>query len=328
MRRREFITLLGGAAATWPLAARAQQPDRMRRIGVLMPYAENDQALMTRVATLQAGLRDLGWTEGRNIRIDYRYAPTAELIKTYAAELVRLTPDVLIANTNLVTVTLQRETHAIPIIFIAVADPIGEGLIVSVAQPGGNITGFTSFEVPIAGKWLSLLKEIAPDVRRIGFLYDPEIHTNVDFVRVAESAAPSFNVKVFPLGVRDAAEIERAITAFAVDSNSGLVVVSNPVTNSNHDLTVGLAARYRLPATYPHNFYVTAGGLVSYGPDLLDMWRRAPSYVDRILKGTKPADLPIQQPIKFELVINMKTAKTLGLDVPLHLQQLADEVIE
>jgi ABC-type uncharacterized transport system substrate-binding protein len=214
MKRREFIKLVGGMAVApwvlWLLTARAQQTERVRRIGVLMPYPENDRALMGRVAALQAGLRDLGWREGRNIRIDYRYAPTAELIRVHAAELVSLTPDVLIANTNLVAVTLQHETHAIPIIFIAVADPIGEGLVASVARPGGNVTGFTSFETPMSGKWLELLKEIAPDLRRIGFLYNPDVPTNVDFVRVAESAAP------------DVAEIERAITGFATESNSGL----------------------------------------------------------------------------------------------------------
>ena len=328
MRRRDFIKVIAGSAAAWPLSAHAQQSERMRRMGVLMPYAKNDQALMGRVATLQASLRALGWQEDRNIRIDYRYAPTAELIKAYAAELVHLTPDVLIANTNFVAVTLQRETRDIPIIFIAVSDPIGEGLIANLARPGGNITGFTSFEVQMGGKWLELLKEIAPNLRRIGLLYSPGVRTNVDFVRVAESAASSFNVEVFPLGVHDAVEIERAVTAFATAPHSGLVIVTNPVTNSNHKLTVGLAARYNLPASYPHPFYVTAGGLMSYGPDLIDMWKRAVFYIDRILKGAKPADLPVQAPTKFELLINMNTAKALGLTVPLHLQQLANELIE
>lgn len=327
MQRREFITFAGGAAA-WPLTARAAQPERMRRIGVLLPYAGDAPVATVRVRALQAGLRDLGWTEGQNIRIDYRYAPDIDLIKVYAAELVELAPDVLITTTNLVTVTLHQETRTIPIIFVGGGDMIREGLVATLARPGGNVTGFTNFEPAMGGKWLELLIGIAPSLHRIGFLHHPETLANVNDMRAAESAALSLKQEVFPLGVHDSGEIERAITAFATDSNSGLIVAPNPVTIRNHDLIIALAAHRRLPAIYPFDFFATAGGLMSYGPNQVDMFRRAALYVSQILKGENPADLPVQEPTKFELVVNLKTAKALALTVPPLLLTTADEVIE
>jgi len=314
--------------SAWPLAARAQQLGPMRRIGVLMPYAENDRSATARVAALQAGLHDLGWTEGGNVHIDCRYAADVNVMKTAAAELVRQAPDVLVTTTNLATIALWRETHTIPIIFVGGGDMINEGLVASLARPGGNVTGFTNFEPAMGSKWLELLKEMAPDLRRAGFLHNPDTLANINDMRAAESAAPSFKLEITPLGAHDAGEIKHVIADFATNPYSGVIVAPNPVTIGNHDLIVQIAASHRLPAIYPFDFYATTGGLMSYGPDQIDMFKRAASYIERILKGGSPGILPVQTPTKFELIINEKTAKSLGLAVPSSLLVRADKVIE
>jgi putative tryptophan/tyrosine transport system substrate-binding protein len=329
MRRREFIRLLGGAVA-WPFVARAQQPERIRRIGVLMPFAENDPQTQTWLTAFQQGLQELGWTAGRNVRFEYRFAgPDPASMRTHAVELVTLAPDVILAASPPVLAALQHETRTIPIVFVNVADPVGADLVQSLARPGGNMTGFTDFEFAIVGKWLELLKEIAPSITRVAVIMAPEHVTNAALLRSIEAVAPSFGVHLTPARVRDAGEIERGINVFARESNGGLIVLPNPVTvGVPSKEIISLAARHRLPAVYPFRFLVTNGGLISYGPDIIDQYRRTASYVDRILKGEKPADLPVQAPTKYELAINLKTAKSLGLDVPVHLQQIADEVIE
>jgi len=323
MRRRKFITLLGGAAVAWPLAARAQQPgERMRRIGVLMYLAADDAEAQARLAAFTQALKQLGWNDGRNLRIDTRWA-TADDIRRHAAELAALAPDVLVAGTGTATVApLLQATRAVPIVFALVIDPVGAGFVASLAQPGGNATGFTVYEYSMSGKWLELLKEIAPRVTRVAVLRDPAIASGIGQFGAVQIVAPSLGVGLSPVDVRDAGEIERAVAAFASGLNGGLTA------GVHRNLIATLAARHKLPAVYPARFYATAGGLISYGPDYLDQFRRAAGYVDRILKGEKPADLPVQAPTKYELVINLKTAKALGLDVPTTVLARADDVIE
>jgi putative ABC transport system substrate-binding protein len=327
MQRRDFLGVLGGAAA-WPLVARAQQPERMRRVGVLMPYAEGDPEGQASVAALQRALRDLGWTEGRNIRFDIRWAGgNPDKARTFAKELIGMTPDVIVPSSNQVTSILQQETRTIPIVFVLVGDPIGSGYVANMAQPGGNLTGFAVLENAIGGKWLDALNEIAPQVSRVGFIMHPETTGHIGLLHAVEAAATT-RVKVIALGVHNAAEIERAVTAFAAETNSGLIVAPHAVTFANRDVIVELAARYRLPAVYAFRNFATRGGLISYGTNPIEMFRQGASYVDRILKGAKPADLPAQFPTKYELVINLKTAKALDLTVPPKMLARADEVIE
>ena len=326
MRRREFILALGGAAA-WPLAAHTQQPGR--RIGILLSLAADDWQGQARLATFIQRLRELGWTEGNNVRIETRWAAGNPVnTRKFAAELVALSPDVIFASGGTVVGALLQATSTVPIVFTGVADPVGGGLVASLARPGGNATGFAAFEYSISGKWLELLKEIAPSVKRVAVLRDPGIAQGPGQFGAIQSLGPSLGFEVNPLNVREAGEIERDIGAFARGSNGGLIIAGSGAAIVHRELIVTLAARYKLPATYFERFFVAGGGLISYGPDLLDAHRRAADYVDRILKGEKPADLPVQAPTKYELVINLKTAKTLGLDVPSTLLARADEVIK
>jgi putative ABC transport system substrate-binding protein len=328
MRRRDFITLLGTAVA-WPVAARAQQREQMRRIGVLMNLGSDDAEGQARNAAFLQGLQELGWTVGRNVRIEYRWgAGDAELFRRHGLELVALAPDVILAGGGAVVPSLLQATRTIPIVFTLTPDPVGAGFVESLARPGGNATGFTIFEYGISGKWLELLKEIAPHVTRAAVIRDPAIAAGLGLWGAIQSVAPSLGVELRPLGVRDAGEIERVVTAFARSSNGGLIVTGSSLATVHRELITTLAARYRLPAVYPQRSFVTVGGLISYGPDSIDPYRQAAGYVDRILKGEKPADLPVQAPTKYELVINLKTAKALGLDVPPTLLARADEVIE
>jgi putative tryptophan/tyrosine transport system substrate-binding protein len=328
MRRREFITLLGGAV-TWPIAARAQQADRVRRVPVLMGYAESDPIAQAQVAAFRQRLQELGWTDGQNIRIDGHFvSEDPDIIRTRVLEVLGMAPDVIVVNSNLPAAAVVKGTRTVPIVFISVSDPIGSGFVASLPRPGGNVTGFANFEPTIGGKWLQTLTEIAPSVKRVALLLHPETPPNVGFLHAAEAAAPSFGVKLTAVGVHSAAEIERGITAFAAEPDGGLIVAPHIVTNFNRDLVIALAARLRLPTVYPLRYYATSGGLISYGFDVVDQFRRGAAYVDLVLRGAKPADLPVQQPIKFELVINLKTAKALGLDIPPTLLALADEVIE
>jgi len=325
--RREFITLLGGATA-WPIAARAQQPERMRRIGVLAPTAPDDAEAQTRFAALRQGLQRFGWIEGRNLQIDARWgAGDAGAIGRAATELAALAPDVIVASGSAAAAILQA-TRTVPIVFVSVPDPVGSGFVESLAQPGGNATGFIMFEYGLSAKWLELLKEIAPSVTRAAVLRDPAIVAGIGQFAVIQSAAPSVGVDVSAINMRDGAEIERAVTAFARRPNGGLILTASALAAIHRDLVVSLAARYKLPAVYITRYFVAGGGLVSYGPDFVDQYRRAAEYVDRILKGEKPADLPVQAPTKYELVINLKTAKALGLDIPTTVLASADEVIE
>ena len=328
MRRRDFIAL-AGAAAAWPLAARAQPAADVRRIGVLSPFAESDPEVQANVTAFRQSLQKLGWTEGRNLRIDYRWGSAdAERIRAQAIELVGLKPDVILVSTALALQPLQRETRSIPIVFTQITDPVGSGFVASLANPGGNITGFTPAEFSMFGKQLEVLKEAAPQVTRVAVMLNPDQKPQAGMWRAIEAAAPSFGVRLTAAGVRNSGEIERAVDSFAREPNGGLIVLPNPVNEGNRKLIITLAARHRLPAVYAFRFFVRDGGLISYGVDLVDQYRQAAAYVDRIFKGEKPADLPIQQPTKFELVINLKTAKALGLDLPWFLQQRADEVIE
>jgi putative ABC transport system substrate-binding protein len=329
MRRREFITLVGGAAA-WPMVARAQQNERVRRIGVLVASAADDAEWQARVAAFKEGLAQLGWTEGRNVRIDTRWATTnADDLRKHAAELAASTPDVLVGASGTTTVAaLLQATRTVPIVFAIVVDPVGAGFVASLARPGGNATGFTMFEYGMSGKWLELLKQIAPGVTRAAVLRDPAIASGIGQFGAVQAVAPSLGVELSPVDVRDAPEIERAVTAFAGIENGGLVVTGSPSSTAHRELIIALAARHKLPAVYWQRLYVASGGLMSYGPDLLDQYGRAAGYVDRILKGEKPADLPVQVPTKYGLVINLKTAKALGLTVPPALLARADEVIE
>ena len=329
MKRREFITLLGGAAAAWPLAAPAQQGERVRRIGVLMNLATDDAEGQARLAAFVHDLQQLGWTDGRNVRIDYRWAAgDARLFHRYAEELLALAPDVILASATPSVQALQQATRTVPIVFAMVGDPVGMGLVASLARPGENITGFTPFEYGFGAKWLELLKEIAPGVARVAVLRDPTTTVDTGEFAAIQTSAPSLGVEVTPLSVRDSDEIERGISAFARASNGGLIVAGSPAITRHSKLITTLAVRHRSPAVYPYRYWVTAGGLISYGPDRVDPFRRAAVYVDRILKGEKPADLPVQVATKYELIINLMTAKTLGLTVPPALLARADEVIE
>ena len=327
--RREFITLLGGGAALWPLAARAQQADRMRRIGVLTAIAADDPEGQARLTAFVQGLQQLGWTVGQNVRVDYRWGGSnADDTRKYAAELVALAPDVILAHSSASVAPLLLATRTVPLVFTIVADPVGAGFVESLARPGGNATGFTNFEYSIAGKWLELLKEIAPGVTRAAVLRESAIAAGPGQLGAIQALAQSLGVELRPVDVRDAGEIERAITAFAQGSNGGLIVTGSPAAVVHRGLIVALAARHRLPAVYNTRFYATGGGLISYGPDFVDQFRRAAGYVDRILKGEKPADLPVQAPTKYDLVINLKTARALGLDIRATVLARADEVIE
>jgi putative ABC transport system substrate-binding protein len=329
LRRREFITLLGGAAAAWPLAARAQQAERMRRIGVLMTLAADDSEGQARLTAFLQGLQQLGWSGGRNMRIDTRWtAGKADDIRKYAMELVALAPDIILATTSPTVAALQMVTRTIPIVFAQAVDPVGAGFVDSLARPGGNITGFTPFEYGISAKWLELLKEIAPGVTRAVVIRDPAIASGIGQFGAIQSMAPSLKVELSPVNVHDPSEIERALAAFARIANGGLIVTASPLATVHRDLIVTLAARHKLPAVYYERFFVTSGGLISYGPDLVDPYRRAAAYVDRILKGEKPADLPVQAPTKYQMVINLKTANAFGLTIPNTLLVSADEVID
>jgi putative ABC transport system substrate-binding protein len=329
MIRRQFITLLGGAAATWPLTARAQQPERMRRIGVLMNLAADDPESQARIGALLQGLQEFGWSIGRNVRIDYRWAAgDAERLRSHAAELVALAPDVILANANPSVEVLQQTARAMPIVFVAVTDPVGAGVVASLARPGGNATGFTSAEFSMSAKWLELLKEVAPGVTRAAVLQDPGNPGSIPQFAAIQSVAPSLGVDLSTIFLRDAGEIEGAVATFARVPNGGLIATRTSGAIGHRNLIITQAAKLRLPAVYPLRLFVTAGGLASYGPDIVDQCRRAASYVDRILKGAKPADLPVQAPTKYELTINLKTAKALGLTVPDSVLARADEVIE
>jgi putative tryptophan/tyrosine transport system substrate-binding protein len=328
MRRRAFISLLGGAAAAWPLAARAQQGERMRRIGVLVPQDQDSPVAQARIAALLQELQRLGWT-GRNVRIDIRWAGAeVENIRKHAAELAALAPDVILANGSVVVTPLLQATRTVPIVFVVVPDPVGAGFVDSLARPGGNATGFVQFEYGLSGKWLELLKEVAPRLTRAAVLRDAAIPAGTGQFGAIQSVAPSVGLEVSPVNIRDASEIERAVGAFARSANGGLIVTGSALAQLHRNLIITLAARYKLPAIYFERFFVTAGGLISYGPDLVDQYRRAGDYVDRILKGEKPADLPVQAPTKYETVINLKTAKALGLEIPQTVLARADEVIE
>jgi len=328
MKRREFITLLGGAMA-WPLAARAQQGGRMRRVGVLQNLASDDPAEQARLLAFGQGLQELGWTIGRNVRIENRWsAGDPERIRRNTEEMVALAPDVILASGNAGVAPLLQATRTVPVVFVIVPDPVGAGFVDSLARPGGNATGFIAYEYGLSGKWLEVLKEIAPGVTRAAVIRDPALASGPGQFAAIQSIAPSLGVEVSPVNVRDAGEIERAITAFAHSPNGGLIVTGSALVGIHRHLIIALAARHKLPAVYVERTYVAAGGLISYGSDFLDQYRRAASYVDRILKGEKPADLPVQQPTKYELVINLKTAKALGLDIPPTLLARADEVIE
>jgi putative ABC transport system substrate-binding protein len=328
VNRRALIALLGGAAAAWPLAARAQQRERMRRIGVLMNFTADDPISLGRVTAFVQGLQELGWTVGRNLQIDYRWgAGNVERYRTFAAELVALTPDIVVTAGAPAVEALQRATRTVPIVFTSVTDPVGGGLVASLAQPGGNTTGFTLSEYGLSGKLPELLKEIAPRVMRAAVLRDP-VAVGIGQFAAIQAAAPSLQVELSPVDVRDAGEMERAVTALAHRPNGGLIATASAFTTIHRELIIALAAQHQLPAVYPFRYFATDGGLISYGPDTIDQYRRAAAYVDRILKGEKPADLPVQAPTKYELVINVKTAKALGLTVPPTLLARADEVIE
>jgi len=328
MRRREFITLIGGAAAVWPCVARAQQPDRMQRIGVLMPLTAGDLEADARKAVFEQSLQQLGWMVGRNLQIDYRLAGgTTDKLRQHAAEMVASAPDLIMTVGSVTVAPVLQATRTIPTVMVNVADPVGAGFVQSLARPGGHATGFTNFEYSMSGKWVELLKQIAPGLTRATVLRDPTAAAGIGQFVGIQSVAQSLGVELTPVGVRDVEEIERGVTAFARAGNGGLIVTAGG-TAFRRDLIIKLASRHKLPAVYPFRYYVKDGGLISYGPDTLDPIRRAAVYVDRILKGEKPADLPVQAPTKYELVINLKTAKTLGLTVPPSLLARADEVIE
>ena len=330
MKRRRFITLMSSAAA-WLLATTAQRGDRLRRVGVLMGYAESDSDAQSWYAAFREGLQKLGWTEGHNTQIDTRWATPddAESMRRFAKELVALQPDLLLSSTTPTTSALLQQTRTIPIVFAIVADPIGSGFVANFARPGGNVTGFIFTEPTMVGKWLELLKKIAPRITRVAMLFNPTSATYADYwLKPFKAAAPSFAVEAIAAPVRDRSELETVIAAQARAPNGSLIAMPDSFTDTHRVEITSLVARYRLPAVYPFRFFAEVGGLLSYGVDRTDNFRRAATYVDRILKGEKPAELPVQAPIKFELVINLKTARAIGLDVPLHLQQLADEIIE
>jgi putative tryptophan/tyrosine transport system substrate-binding protein len=328
LKRREFITLLGSLAA-WPLAARAQQPDRMRRIGVLSGLAQSNPSSQAMVAAFDGALAKLGWTRASSVAIEYRWGGGgADEMRRQAAELAAHAPDVIFVAGGLGLERLLQATRSVPIVFAVVPDPLGSGFIESLSRPGGNATGFLMFEYSLSGKWVELLKEIAPNLTRAAVLRDPAIAAGTGQFAVIQSVAPSRGVEVIPINMRDAAEIERAVAAFARSSNGGLIVTAGAATIVDRELIPALAAKYKLPAVYPARDFVTSGGLISYGADFIDQYRRSASYVDRILKGEKPADLPVQAPTRYELIINLKTAKALGIEIPPTLLARADEVIE
>jgi putative ABC transport system substrate-binding protein len=328
VNRRAFVTLLGGAAASWPLAARAQQ-DPMRRIGVLNDYAEADPVGQAQLAAFRDELGKLGWTNGRNMRIDYRTgAADNDAIRTFAAEIIASRPDVVLAAGATITAALQRASRSVPIVFVNATDPVGGGLVASLARPGGNTTGFTQFEFGLSAKWLELLKEIARAITRVAVIRDPTARTGGGQLGAIQAVAPSLGVELTPIDPHEPDEMERSLEAFASDRRSGLVVTTSRLARAHRDLIVAVAGRHQLPAVYPARIYVADGGLVSYGPDSTDPYRRAAGYIDRILKGEKAADLPVQAPTKYQLVVNLKTAKALSLDVPATLLARADEVIE
>jgi putative tryptophan/tyrosine transport system substrate-binding protein len=329
VKRREFVTILGGAAA-WPLAARAQQPGRMRRIGIFINLASDDSEGQDRNAAFLQALQELGWTIGRNVRMDYRWGVSTadpDRMRKDAEELLALTPDVVVTMTAPMVAALQRATRTVPIAFVGVIDPVGAGVVASLARPGGNATGFTLFEYSISAKWLELLREVSPGVRRAAVLREPTV-AGIGQLAAMQTAAPPFGIELQPIDVRDAGEIERALADFARAPNGGLIVPLSTSAIGHRALIVALAAKHRLPSIFPSRLDVASGGLVSYGPDGLDQYRRVAGYVDRILKGEKPADLPVQAPTKYELAINLKTAKALGLTVPDTLLARADEIIE
>jgi putative tryptophan/tyrosine transport system substrate-binding protein len=329
LRRREFVKLIGSAAVAWPVRARAQSGERVRRIGVLMPTAAHDRDGQDRISALLQGLQQSGWSVGRNIRMEYRWEPgDVDAVRKRAAELVELAPDLIIGNGSMAVGPLLQLTRTIPIVFATVADPVGLGYVNSLARPGRNATGFVLYEFALAGKWLEVLKELAPQTTRVGVLRDASQSAGIGQFAAIQSVAPSLGVELKALDAHDGNEIERAVTEFARTPNGGLIVTGGAQVVTHRELTTALAARYKLPAVYFRRTMVESGGLVSYGPDLLDQYRQAAGYVDRILKGEKPADLPVQAPTKYELVINLKTAKALGLEVPATLLARADEVIE
>ena len=328
MRRRDFIKVIAGSAAAWPLAARAQQNERMRLIGVLLPIGKDDQDYRPWVTAFRQAVQELGWVDGRNVRIDVRWAPQVADIRRHAAELAALAPDVILAHGSSTVGPLLQTTRTVPVVFPVIVDPVAAGLVDSLARPGGNATGFMLFEYSMSGKWLELLKQIAPSVTRVAVLGDPTIPTGPAQFATIQAMGPSLKVEVSSINKRNASEIERELVAFARSPNGGLIVTPGGSAQLHRDLIITLAARHKLPAAYFDHAFVAAGGLLSYGPDRIDLYRRAAGYVDRILKGEKPADMPVQAPTKYQLVINLKTARALGLDVPVHLQQIADEVIE
>jgi putative tryptophan/tyrosine transport system substrate-binding protein len=328
MKRREFIAALGGAAA-WPMVGHAQQPEQMRRIGVLVASGEDESDIQARLAGFRQGIEKLGWSQGRNVRIDTRFAAgRADQYQVLAKELVALQPDVILAQSPSITAALQRESRAIPIVFVSVSDPIGAGFVASLARPGGNITGMMQYEAGITGKWLAMLKEISPRLARVALVGNAKTTAYDYFLGAAEVAVPPLAIELESSRVETAADIERAIGAYARAPNGGLLLLPDSTVTSNRDLIIALAAHHRLPAVYPFRFFVTAGGLMSYGTDQVEILRQAASYVDRILRGTNPADLPVQAPTKYETTLNLKTAKALDLDVPTSLLARADEVIE
>ena len=328
MKRRDFITLLTGATA-WPLAARAQQAERVRRIGVLMAAPPDDPEYQARIVALERRLQQLGWVDGGNVRIDTRWAPEPNDLRRHAAELAALAPDVIVAATGTTTIApLLQATRTVPIVFVLAIDPVGAGFVTSLSRPGGNATGFTMFEYGMSAKWLELLKEIAPQVSRAAVLRDPTIASGIGQFGAVQAAAPTLGVELTPVDVHDEGEIERAIVAFARSPNGGLIVTSAPLASRYRGLIIALADRLRLPAIYSSRHFVAAGGLICYGPDLLDQYRRTAGYVDRILKGENPADLPVQAPNKFELAVNLRTAKLLGLELPPAVLARANEIIE
>ena len=328
LKRREFITLLGGAAA-WPRCARAQSSERVRRIGVLFGTAESDANNQVRLAAFLQGMQQLGWTVGRDVQLDYRWGGgSAGEIRKHATELAALAPDIILADGASTVGPMLQVTRTVPVVFMTVVDPVGAGFVGSLSRPGGNATGFTNFEFGLSGKWLELLKQIAPSVTRVSVLRDAAISAGVGQFAAIQSVAPSLGVEVSAINVRDAADIERDINVFARSSNGGMVVTGSALAIVHRDLIIALAARHRLPTVYFQRFMVTSGGLISYGPDIVDQYRRAAGYVDRILKGEKPADLPVQAPTKYELVLNLRTAKALGIEVPPTVLARADEVIE
>jgi putative tryptophan/tyrosine transport system substrate-binding protein len=329
MQRREFITALGGAAVAWPSAARAQQPERMRRIGVLMPGSPDDAEEKARIAAFQRSLRELGWAEGHNVRFDYRWgAGNADRIRDFAAELTALAPDAILTEGSVTVAALLQVTRTVPIVFATVGDPVGAGYVESLARPGGNVTGFLLFEYGTAAKWLELLKQIAPALTRAAVIRDPTNSAGIGQWAVIQAMAPSMGVELSLVNMRDAGEIDRAIKVFARSSNGGLIVTATPLATQHRELIIRLAADHKLPAVYYERYFVTGGGLISYGPHMVDQFQRAAGYVDRILKGEKPSDLPVQAPTKYELAVNLKTAKALDLTVPPTILAQADEVVE